>query len=52
MTDGPPPTLYEWAGGDAAFQRMTQVFYRRVRRDEILSPVFEHMPDDHPPRRP
>jgi hemoglobin len=43
-----PPTLYEWAGGGDAFDRLTQAFYARVREDDVLAPVFEHMPDDHP----
>ena len=42
------PTLYEWAGGMAAFDRLTTAFYERVRRDELLSPLFAKMPDDHP----
>jgi hemoglobin len=31
-----------------AFERLTTAFYARVRTDEILAPVFAHMPDDHP----
>lgn len=42
------PTLYEWAGGAAALGRLTKVFYERVRADELLAPVFAHMPADHP----
>jgi len=44
-----PPTLYEWAGGEGAFGRLTEVFYRRVRADDVLGPVFAHMPPEHPP---
>jgi hemoglobin len=44
----PTPTLFEWAGGAAAFQRLTEVFYRRVRTDDLLAPLFAHMPPDHP----
>ena len=44
----PPPTLYEWAGGAEAFERLTAVFYRRVRADELLAPLFANMPEDHP----
>jgi hemoglobin len=36
MTD----TLYEWAGGDAAFRRLIDAFYDRVESDELLSPLF------------
>jgi hemoglobin len=42
------PTLYEWAGGQEAFERLTEAFYRRVREDDLLAPVFAHMPPDHP----
>jgi len=34
------PTLYEWAGGRDAFDRMINAFYDRVERDELLSPFF------------
>jgi hemoglobin len=44
----PVPTLYEWAGGDAALQQLTEVFYDRVRADPVLAPVFAHMSRDHP----
>jgi hemoglobin len=46
MSEG--PTLYEWAGGQEAFERLTEAFYRRVREDDLLAPVFAHMPPDHP----
>jgi hemoglobin len=42
------PTLFEWAGGAAALRRLTEVFYRRVRTDELLAPLFAHMSPDHP----
>jgi hemoglobin len=43
------PSVYEWAGGSEAFERLTEVFYRRhVRDDEILGPIFARMPSDHP----
>jgi hemoglobin len=42
------PTLYEWAGGQQAFERLTEAFYRRVRADELLAPLFARMPEDHP----
>ncbi len=47
-TSDAPPTLYDWAGGMEAFDRLTEAFYTRVRADEILAPVFAHMPEDHP----
>ena len=42
------PTLYEWAGGDAAPRRATEGVYARVREDPILAPVFARMSEDHP----
>jgi hemoglobin len=43
MPDAPNdsvPTLYDWAGGDAAFERLIDRFYDRVERDELISPLF------------
>ncbi|MBA3865447.1 MAG: oxidoreductase [Solirubrobacterales bacterium] len=34
------PTIYEWAGGSAAFERWLNVFYDLVEADELLAPVF------------
>jgi hemoglobin len=34
------PTLYEWAGGRDAFDRMIDAFYDRVEQDESLSAFF------------
>jgi hemoglobin len=34
------PTLYEWAGGQPAIERMIDAFYDRVERDDLLSPLF------------
>jgi hemoglobin len=42
------PTLYEWAGGAEALDRLTDAFYGRVRADPILAPVFSNLPEDHP----
>ena len=39
------PTVYEWAGGAAAFRRLTEVFYDKVLEDPVLAPVFAHMSD-------
>ena len=41
------PTLFEWAGGAPAFDRLTEVFYRRVHADPLLAPLFAHVGDDH-----
>jgi hemoglobin len=43
-----PPSLFEWAGGAEALDRLTSVFYSRVREDELLAPVFADMDPDHP----
>ena len=34
------PTLYEWAGGQEAIERLISAFYDRAERDELLSPLF------------
>lgn len=41
------PTLFEWAGGLAAFERLTSVFYERVASDALLAPVFATMSPAH-----
>ncbi|UFH54037.1 group II truncated hemoglobin [Spirosoma sp. KNUC1025] len=41
------PTLYEWAGGMDNFEAWTDLFYKRVRNDTILEPVFRGMSPDH-----
>jgi hemoglobin len=33
-------TLYEWAGGQEAFERLINAFYDRVEADELLSGFF------------
>lgn len=42
------PTLYEWAGGIDALNRLTEKFYDLVLADPVLEPVFRHMSSDHP----
>lgn len=42
------PTLYEWVGGIEVLKKLMHEFYRTVRLDPLLSPLFEHMSDDHP----
>jgi len=34
------PTLYEWAGGRAAIERMIDAFYDRVEQDDLLGRLF------------
>jgi truncated hemoglobin YjbI/quinol monooxygenase YgiN len=41
------PTLYDWAGGAAAFARLTAVFYEKVLRDDLLAPVFAGLAAEH-----
>ena len=43
-----PPTLFEWAGGQEALERLTEAFYSRVREDDLLAPLFAHMDEHHP----
>lgn len=47
INNNTPPTLYEWAGGELAFERLTSVFYRHAVEDPILSPLFASMPPGH-----
>lgn len=42
------PTLYEWAGGEAALQDLFRVFYDKVLKDDLIGPVFKNMSTDHP----
>src|SRR2546430_10789007 len=44
----PPPTLYEWVGGMPAIERLMDSFYRKVRHDALLAPLFAHMDEQHP----
>ena len=36
----PPPTLYEWAGGTEAFERLINAFYNRVEAEPDLAKLF------------
>jgi hemoglobin len=42
------PTLYQWAGGEAALQNLFRAFYDKVLQDDLIGPVFQHMAADHP----
>ncbi|GAA2473684.1 group II truncated hemoglobin [Winogradskya humida] len=44
---GDTPTLWEWAGGTAAFERLTEAFYARVVEDDLLGPLFARMDPEH-----
>jgi len=39
-TEDEPPSLYAWAGGTDAFQRLIDAFYDRVEADDLLSTLF------------
>ncbi|NLR62807.1 globin [Chitinophaga varians] len=41
------PTLYEWAGGMPVFEKLTDIFYKKVLKDPLLEPVFKHMSPEH-----
>jgi hemoglobin len=41
------PTLFDWAGGRDAFDRMINAFYDRVEQDELLSPFPGGVHADH-----
>jgi hemoglobin len=40
-------TIYEYAGGAAAFQRLLERFYAKVREDALLAPLFAGFTDAH-----
>jgi len=42
------PSLYEWAGGTEAFERLTERFYEKVAVDDVVGPLFAHMDAAHP----
>lgn len=44
----PIPSLYEWAGGMPAIERLMDVFYTKVRQDSLLAQVFAGMSGEHP----
>ena len=47
----PQPSVFEWAGGSAAFIRMTRLFYEKyVPAEPLLAPLFVDMAPDHPER--
>ena len=48
MSEKSTPTVFEWAGGAPAIEKLVNVFYGRVLADALLSPIFAHMGSDHP----
>lgn len=47
MEPKPIPTLYEWAGGNNRLEKLTDLFYSKVRQDDLLEPVFRYMSPEH-----
>jgi len=43
----PIPSLYERAGGMPAFERLTNVFYERVKENAVLAPLFAKISAEH-----
>ena len=41
------PTLYEWVGGIENLKNLTDNFYEKVLKDEILGSVFKNMSPEH-----
>jgi hemoglobin len=41
------PTLYDWAGGAPALERLMTIFYARVPADPLIGPLFAHMDPHH-----
>ncbi|GII88304.1 hypothetical protein Ssi03_62940 [Sphaerisporangium siamense] len=42
------PSLYEWAGGAEALERLTTRFYELVAEDDLIGPLFKGMDPGHP----
>ncbi|WP_018347739.1 group II truncated hemoglobin [Longispora albida] len=45
---GAVPSLYQWAGGADALERLTGVFYASVGEDDLIGPLFASMNPAHP----
>ena len=41
------PTIYEQAGGQATFEKLTEVFYAKVLKDDLLGDMFRNMSPEH-----
>jgi hemoglobin len=48
MSSKHPPSLYEWAGGQPALERLTTRFYENVAQDPLVGPLFAKMDERHP----
>jgi hemoglobin len=40
-------SIYEYAGGAEAFQRVCERFYSKVKQDPLVSPLFDQFTDKH-----
>ncbi|MGH9205381.1 MAG: group II truncated hemoglobin [Acidimicrobiales bacterium] len=41
------PTLFDWAGGLPAFEKLTALFYAKVPHDSLLAPLFGDISPEH-----
>jgi hemoglobin len=41
------PSIFEAAGGAPAFEALTSRFYKKVKADPLLAPVFVSFTDEH-----
>ena len=41
------PTVYEWVGGQNAFEKLTEVFYAKVLKDDLLGDLFRNISSGH-----
>ena len=41
------PTIYERAGGQDAFEKLTEVFYAKVLKDDMLRDMFQNISPEH-----
>ena len=41
------PTIYQWAGGQDAFEKLTEVFYAKVLKDDLLGDLFRNISSEH-----
>jgi len=41
------PTVYEWGGGQDAFEKLTEVFYAKVLKDDLLGDLFRNISSEH-----
>src|SRR6266702_6668862 len=44
----PPPSLCEWSGRMSAIEQLMDAFYKQVRQDALLAPLFAQMSGEHP----